>query len=157
MEEEIKEYIPETIPEFELSNDVTPWLTEDKLDASISVRWLKAINTYTWQAIIWVTTNQTITTWFRPKYIYIDAFYTTPSSNSSKWWCVENDDDTITVMLQYWGSTRFSWWIGLNTAIDIFFIDSNTNWKIWEITDTWFTIVDISRNNTFTLQIYAEW
>jgi len=24
MEEEIKEYIPETIPEFELSNDVTP-------------------------------------------------------------------------------------------------------------------------------------
>jgi hypothetical protein len=157
MPEEIKEYIPETIPEFKLSEDIVPWLTEDKIDASISVRWLDAIKTYTWEVDIWVTTDQTINVWFRPKYIYIDAFYTTPSGDSSKGWCVENNDWTITVMLQYWGSTRSSWGSWLNTAIDIFFIDSNTHWKIWEITDTWFTVTDISRNNTFTLQIYAEW
>jgi hypothetical protein len=158
MAEEITEYIPETIPEFELSTEVVPWLTEDKIDASISVRWLDAIKTYSWERIIGTTTDQTITVWFRPKYIFIDAFYTTPDIFASKSWSVENDDWTITVTAQYWTSSLVSLWSWSNTVVDAMHIeDTRTYAKIWVITDTWFTLVDINRNDTFTLQIYAEW
>ena len=75
MEEEIKEYIPETIPEFELSNDVTPWLSEDKLDAGISIRWLSNKVYTTTAAYTTISWSVFTLTWvpFRPKHVQIIA------------------------------------------------------------------------------------
>ena len=76
MAEKIREFQPETIPEFDLKEDKIPWLTEDKLDASISIRWIKDslpyIDTFTRLTTNWTTWSYTWV-WFKPRMVVIEA------------------------------------------------------------------------------------
>jgi hypothetical protein len=80
-----------------------PWLTTDKLDASISLRNVPKVNRfithYRARVIDW-DDDVKITTWFRPKYVWITAIYTSWKTESSSK-TVLKDDWTLFTTLNY--------------------------------------------------------
>jgi len=68
-------YKPETIPEFKLEEENIPWLTEDKIDWVINIRWFDFWNQFVVYEEITSSSDLTITCGFKPKFIHIQAMY----------------------------------------------------------------------------------
>ena len=80
-----------------------PWLTEDKLDASISLKNVPTVKRFTSHyrviAIAW-TDDIKIVTWFRPKSVQINAIYTNQDAESDSK-TVLQDDWTLFTTINY--------------------------------------------------------
>ena len=160
MAEEIKEFKPETIPEFELKEEDIPWLTSDKLDASISIRGSVLPNFYTTSFTNSWTSDITVTTWFRPKYVYIYAIYDSNLEvEMSMSWIVENDDGTLSVMTTYQESndqkTLWKWWTTINVVNLL--TSPNLTARMKEFTSTGFVLDNVSFFWGCRLHILAMW
>jgi len=105
---------------------------------------------YTTTTSITSTSDQTITCWFRPGSVTIQAFFTTVDTEFSTSWTTLNIawDDLITTCTFEGNQSRWSW-----TSIEAVYLDANNKAFIWEFTDTWFTLTSISRNKDMTLNI----
>lgn len=122
-----------------------PGLQDDKLDASISIRWTE----WVWYYI--ARRNQTnnlpftITCWFRPKAVYVvwtslDVRW--PDYYSKSYTC-EIDDVLTTTMFYKNFSTMIDYGTGVSTSVPCIyhdpFLDVNFRREIFitEFTDTW--------------------
>jgi len=96
----MEEFKPETIPKFEIKEENIPWLTSDKLDANISIRWwnqtVKVLQfTKAASSGIWVTNYTWF--WFKP------SFYTVQSVNNNT-----TEPASISFSSYVWGNV--SWY-----------------------------------------------
>lgn len=97
-----------------------PWLTEDKLDAPISIRWAEWVNYYVAQTTR--TNNQgfSINGWFRPKAVRMKAISTWWwGSNYSIWyWCEVDNILTVSTIYKNWNSMEtLGTWAATSTYI----------------------------------------
>lgn len=155
-----KVYIPKTIPEFELEEDHIPWLTEDKIDAPIWVRWADYNKFYVTYITHSTTSDITTTCWFKPRYIKIDTLYTTADIEQSKSITIENNG-SITTESMYADSAAkwYSNWVWASVKA----VDLRDSWNecymyVTDVSNTWFTLWTITLNwNTVWLHITIIW
>lgn len=158
-----KEVKIDTIPAFKLEEVNIPWITEDKLDASLSVRWISAWSiktlTFTRASTVW-TGNQSFTWfWFIPKSYTIIAWRNvTWDECMSNWW--------IDSVWTQWGvrtSPVSAWWVwessDTNKVIRIFFTNAwwwETNASHVSMDSDWITVNFwlSAENIKFTLTCY---
>ena len=73
----VQEQSFETVPEFKLEEDKIPWLTEDKIDAWISIRGITWLSFFT-STFLRPTSNWRVNwsytwVWFKPKLVRLEA------------------------------------------------------------------------------------
>lgn len=140
----INETYPKTIDEFTLEWDGIPWLTEDKIDAPISLRWsISTTNYYVVYQTHSSTSDLTVTCWFQPKYIKIDAFYTTTRLEQSKT-VTTYDWTNITTEWEYAGSLWYE--IPSNQAVYLNYTSNECYMDVTDVSSTWFTLWNITLN-----------
>lgn len=151
-----KVYIPETLPEIEIKDWDIPWLTKDKIDAKIWIRWAvdtKFYSTYTTHS---GTSDKTITCWFRPKLVYIYTILPW-DRDSTLSWSIEKDWAIYVVWAfkdwQY--RQEIPYWDNFAVYLNSW----STSYEMTEFTNTWFTLGNITDTswNTFWLQITVLW
>ena len=158
----VKEYKPETIPEFELEEENIPWLTEDKIDWVINIRWFDFWKQFVDYATITSSSDLTITCGFKPKLIQIQSMYP---------WVVDKEytetssaeiDEVRKTTWMYKSTTTFTE-IGLwdsTTTRAVYLTDSwnEVEAYIESVSDTWFTLWNITYNwRTAWLHISILW
>ena len=153
---DIPEHKPETIPEFKLDErENIPWLTSDKIDASIGVRGLNLWKWYSTWAFYYDGNDIEIDCWFEPKIIRVDAWYVTIQSTYYSKTTIKNENWTLTLMWTTW------YWD--NSTIKLFDLNEpweEIDWYITAVSNTWFTIWNITFPAVYTwfwLNITVLW
>ena len=137
-------YKPETIHEFELEEDVIHWITDDKLDANISIRGIELWwNQYVDYVEMTTTWNYTINTWFKPKIIQIYACYSTRSDFDFSETVVYNTDTLATT-----GRNKTTSW---RINIDNYAIYLTDSWN-----EIYWTVTSVTDEN-FIINISYKW
>lgn len=146
----VKEYEFETIPEFELEEENIPWLTEDKVDGIINIRWFDFWNQFIDYAEITSSTDVTITCWFEPKVIEISAMYPNLTEAEYSETTSSVRDDVWKTMWKYktvWAWTSISLWDSSSTkAVDLRDAGNECYAYITDVSKTWFTLWTITYN-----------
>ncbi len=153
MEEEIIEYMPETVPEFEMKEEDIPWLTSDKLDASVSIRWITWVKMYTW----YITTswNITVNVWFKPRYVFLQSIFSSTQDDISRSWTVEDNGELITTTSYTIWSSKYTLGSWSSTTINAVQVNTTQEMKISDFNSTWFTLTRTLWSTSLWIHIFV--